>query len=127
MGIKLDGKVFNIPGYGDIHLYPIKKLSNELSRIGVHRSTQTIRNWINNGIIPRSIFYLGKVSRKSMFSKEQINVIVKLAKKHNLRQGKKIAETNFSVEVKAAFDALNKKYLQGIGGSINDCKKEEKN
>lgn len=82
MYLKHEGQRYTIPEYGEIHLYPVSKLLEELVNNGIDRTTQSVRKWESKGVIPRSIFKRG---RDRLYSKEQIDCIVRCAVECNIR------------------------------------------
>ena len=113
MPIDVEGKYYDIPNIGKIRLYPISKLSQELTDAGVPRDTQTIRKWEDKGIIPRPLF---RVGQKRLYTKDQIDTIVKVAVQCNLRQGASIADTDFIDLVWKELEKVNAKYISKLQG-----------
>jgi DNA-binding transcriptional MerR regulator len=109
MPLALDGKVYDIPNVGKVKLYPISKVAQALTDAGIPRDTQTVRKWEVRGVIPRALFRFGG---KRLYSKEQIDTIVRVAVECNLRQGLSIAETDFINEVWEAMEKVNAKYIK---------------
>jgi DNA-binding transcriptional MerR regulator len=108
MPILPKGKTYNINGK-DMTLYPISVLAKSLSEaIGDERTTQTVRKWEVQGIIPPAIF---RVGQKRLYAREQIDAICKIAKDCNIRQGVSLTLTNFSVRVYQELKIVNKKLL----------------
>lgn len=108
MPILPTGKEYTINGK-KLTLYPISVLAKELSEaLGDERTTQTIRKWEVQGIIPPAIFRTGQ---KRLYAKEQIETICRIAKECNIRQGVSMSLTNFSVRVFEELKEVNKKLL----------------
>ena len=89
MGLTIEGRKFNIPGVGVMLLFPISKLSQALVDANFPRDPQTLRLWIKKGILPRPLFTNpADLSRpKGLWTKEQIDLIVKTVRECGLRQG----------------------------------------
>ena len=96
-------KKFKLSNGVVVELYPISVLAEELGR-----TSQTIRKWEVAGILPNSIFK-DKNGRR-MYSKEQIETIVRVAEECNIRQGYSVSNTSFPSKVYEALEELNKKY-----------------
>ena len=109
MPINIDGKYYQIDGE-NILLFPISKLSQALTDAGYPRDVQILRKWEVWGILPPSIFSTGKVNRKRLYSKEQIEVIVAVAKHCNIRQGSSLKK--FSELVWKNLEILNSKFVK---------------
>jgi hypothetical protein len=108
MPISMEGKEYNINGK-TLTLFPISALAKNLSEaLGDERTTQTIRKWEVQGIIPPAIF---RVGQKRLYAKEQIDIICKIAKECNIRQGVSLSLTNFSVKVFEEMRIINRKLL----------------
>lgn len=108
MPILPEGKEYNINGKKHM-LYPISVLAKSLSdALGDERTTQTIRKWEVQGIIPPAIF---RVGQKRLYAQEQIDIICNIAKECNIRQGVSLSLTNFSVRVFEEMRAINRKLL----------------
>lgn len=106
MPLKETGKTYKVAGQ-DVILYPIAKLVTELERIGYPRDSQTIRKWEASGITPPSLF---RVGNKRLYSKEQIDLYCRIAQECDIRQGFRIAHTDFSARIWEEMTELNKKY-----------------
>jgi hypothetical protein len=109
--MKLEGKIYTV-AKKDIMLYPISYLAFKLSKaLKDERTTQTIRKWEVNGVIPPSIFRIGT---KRLYSAEQVETICRVAKECNIRQGSSASLSEFSnkifVELKKVNDKLKKEY-----------------
>ena len=111
--LHIDGKNYNIKGIGNITLFPIAKLSQALTDVDIPRDTQTIRKWEVKGVIPPSIFRSGG---KRLFSKEQIDCIVRVAKECDIKQGNSIASTEFIQKVWDELSKINTKYIAKMKG-----------
>lgn len=72
------------------------------------RTTQTIRRWEIAGILPKAIFK--DVRGRRLYTREQIDTIVRIAEETKIAQGYPIANTSFSKKVYKALEELNKKY-----------------
>lgn len=108
MPILPEGKKYTFNGK-QVTLYPISVLAKNLSEaLGDERTTQTIRKWEVQGIIPPAIFRAGQ---KRLYTREQIDAICKIAKECNIRQGVSLSLTSFSVRVYAELKEINKKLL----------------
>lgn len=98
------GKKFKINGVY-IELFPISELANALGR-----TTQTVRKWEANGVIPKAIFR--DKSKKRLYSREQIELIVKVAEEENIRQGEALERTNFSKRIFAKWKDVTQESLK---------------
>lgn len=108
MPISKEGKEYTFNGK-KLMLYPISVLAEKLSEaLGDGRTTQTIRKWEVNKVIPPAIF---RVGQKRLYTMEQIETICKVAKECGIKQGYSLALTNFSVRVWEEMRLLNRKYL----------------
>jgi DNA-binding transcriptional MerR regulator len=81
---------------------------NELA-YALGRDTQTVRKWEIAGVIPKSVFK--DSSNRRMYSREQIDLVVKIAEECKIKQGLSIANTSFSARVHREMAELNKKYI----------------
>lgn len=108
MPLSVDGKMYDTP-IGKERLFPIAKLSQKLTDAGYPRDVQTVRKWEVKGVIPPAIFRHGG---KRLFSEEQIDTIVAVVVKYDLRQGAPITG-DFIADVWEAVDVVNNKYLGG--------------
>ena len=88
----------------EVEIYYINELAMALGR-----TTQTIRKWEIAGVIPNSCFK-DKNGRR-MYTAEQIQIIVEIAEKCQIKQGQSIANTSFSRRVHKALEEHNKKYF----------------
>ncbi|MBO8161060.1 MAG: MerR family transcriptional regulator [Thermosipho sp. (in: Bacteria)] len=88
----------------EVELYYINELAHALGR-----TSATIRKWEISGVLPDATFK-DKVGRR-MYTKEQIDTIVRIAEECRIRQGHSIANTGFSRKVHKALAELNKKYF----------------
>jgi DNA-binding transcriptional MerR regulator len=108
MPVSQEGKEHVVNGK-KIMLYPISVLAERLSKaLGDERTTQTIRKWETNKIIPPATFRNGD---KRLYAKEQIDVICKIAKECGIKQGYSLSLTNFSVRVWEEMRKVNRKLL----------------
>ena len=98
-------KTFKLPNGEEIELYYIGALANALGR-----STNAIRKWEISGVIPNTCFR-DKDGRR-MYSREQIEAIVRCAEKAKIKQGLSIANTSFSTWVHKEMEALRDKYTK---------------
>ena len=106
MPLKQVGKVYKVKGQ-EIVLYPIGKLVEELKKAGYTRESQTIRKWENSGVVPPALF---RVGGKRLYSEEQIQAYVDVAKECDIRQGLSISSTDFSERLWEELDEVNKNY-----------------
>ena len=118
MGLNIKGKKFNIPNVGITTLYPVSKLSQAMADTRVPRDPQTLRLWIKSGILPRPLFFnpgdVGKPNPKSLWTQEQIDLVVRTAKECGIRQGEKAGIMEFKTLIHSRMLKLNReKYLQG--------------
>ncbi len=97
-------KVVTVNGQ-KLELHYINSLAYALGR-----STQTIRKWEIAGVIPNTCFK-DKVGRR-MYTQDQIDIVVEIAEKCQIKQGLSIANTSFSAKVHKALEEHNKKYFQ---------------
>lgn len=107
MPIPKEGKIYNVGGK-EIILYPISYLVSELNKAlpDSTRTSQTIRLWERKRIIPPATY---KISGIRLYTKEQVDVIVRIAVEEDIRQGRKMENTNFSERVWEAFEELANK------------------
>lgn len=94
----------------------IKGAQYKLYYIGVlakrlDRTPTTVRDWERKGIIPKSEF-TDKFGKR-LYTEEQIEAIVKCAKKDKISIGRSFALTNFSVHCHRQFEILHEKYFGG--------------
>lgn len=92
-------------GDEEVELYYINALASALGR-----TSQTIRKWEIAGIIPDAIFR-DKNGRR-LYTKEQIEIMVRIAEECKITQGKSVAGTGFTKKVYKALEEHNKKYLE---------------
>lgn len=97
------GKTYIINGK-EVELFTIGELADRLDR-----QRQTIRKWEREGIIPAATFR-SKAGRR-LYTSEQINAIIKVVEKYDLKQGMAIPP-EFKREVKEEFDKATKKFLE---------------
>ena len=98
-------KVHTFPNGETIELFYIKTLADELGR-----SPRLIRKWEIGNVIPDPCFR--DKFGKRLYSKEQIDIMVKCAERAQIRQGKAIAGTSFSTWVHRELAVLKKKYAE---------------
>ena len=103
--------VMYLPNGKKVILYPVSVLSESLGR-----SNQTIRKWEIAGILPRTMFEDSRKCR--LYSKEQIDIIVKCAEECQVTQGSAISRTPFKKRVHEELAKLAKKYLRKRGTKI---------
>lgn len=106
MPISINGKTCIVKGE-KVKLYPIRRLTHELARVGIKRSTQTIRKWELKGVMPKCIF---REQGNRMYTKEQIQVIVRVALECNIKKGLDIASTDFPEKIWQELNQINEKY-----------------
>ena len=106
MPVSIKGKIYDIPGVGEVRLYPISKLSEAFKEAGIPRDQQTIRYWISKGILPRSMFQVGTKKPHGLYSEHHIKTIVSVAKDCGIKQGTSFRESNFQEKV---WDAIKDK------------------
>lgn len=90
-----------------VRLYYIGTLAKRLNR-----TTTTIRIWESSGIIPES-WFKDKFGKR-LYTQEQIDIIIQCAEECDIKQGKKMSMTDFSVECHRRFNELHQKYFGGI-------------
>lgn len=81
MAVSIKGKMYNIPGVGEVRLYPVSKLSQAFKEAGIPRDPQTIRYWIKKGIIPKSMFLVGEKKPHGLYTEYHIETIVRIDRK----------------------------------------------
>lgn len=90
-------------------LYPISYVSKCLSEaLGSTKSTQTIRKWEEAKIIPPCIL---RVRNVRLYHQEQIDLLCRIAKEENIRQGKSFTESTFRERMWAEMTELNNRLL----------------
>lgn len=94
---------YTFPSGRQIELFYIKTLADELGR-----EVQTIRKWEISNIIPDPIFK--DKNKKRLYTREQIDVIVRAAFDSGLAPGKAISRTTFSKRVHKAMNVLKERY-----------------
>lgn len=107
MGIRIEGKLYNISGH-KVRLYPIRKLCQCLEFAGVNRSIQTIRLWERQGILPPTPF---QTDYGRVYSREQIEAIVDVCKSCNIQQGVALNNSNFKTKLTDAFTKATMKTM----------------
>jgi hypothetical protein len=82
----------------------------------LHRDAVTMRKWEANGVIPKATYVIsGKTANgnRRLYTREQIEVIVSIAKEEGLFDGDprgiRITDTRFTERVKEAFEQLKQK------------------
>lgn len=88
----------------EFELYTIGELADRLDR-----QRQTLRKWEREGIIPQAQ-YRSKTGRR-LYSKEQIQAVVEIVDKYNLKQGQAIPK-EFIEEVHAKFHEVSPQLVQ---------------
>ena len=111
MPLSIEGKDYMIQGIGEIRLFPIGKISQALTDADCPRDTQTIRSWEKKGVLPPSIFRGGG---KRLFSKEQIDCIVRVAVECQIKQGKNVTVTNFVERIWEEMQPINEEYKRRL-------------
>ena len=105
--MRTKGKEFRL-GNDTIMLYPISFLAEALSKaLESPRTTQTIRKWETKGIIPKALFRNAGVR---LYSKRQIDIICRVAKECDIKQGLSLEESNFKNRVHKEIGEINKMY-----------------
>lgn len=94
---------YTFPNGETLKLYSIGVLADAIGR-----KTDTIRKWEVAGFIPDSCFRDSRGWR--LYSEEQINIVVKMAEKYHITQGKAIGRTSFPKKCFEGFEALREKY-----------------
>lgn len=106
---------YTLPSGEEVELYPISRLAEALGR-----GSLTIRQWEIGGILPSTCFRSTMGDR--LYTKEQIEVIVKAAEKYKLKKGMRTPK-GFVDSTFKAFKELEEKYK---GGVMNDKTKHQK-
>lgn len=88
----------------EVELYSIGELAEMLDR-----ERQTIRKWERAGIIPAATFRTK--SGRRLYTKEQVEAIVKAVEEFDVRQGVAIPQ-EFVQRVHEEFKKAEKKYVQ---------------
>lgn len=88
------GKEYIIDGK-TLELFTIGELASRLDR-----QRQTLRKWERDGVIPQAVFRSG--SNRRLYTRNQIEVIVRCVKKYNIKQGYPIPR-EFKEEVHREF------------------------
>ena len=113
MPLSIEGKYYDIKGLGRIKLFPISKISQALTDIDCPRDTQTIRKWEKNGVMPATLFRMGK---KRLYTQEQVDCVVKIVTECQIRQGRNISDTDFVKRIWEEMSALNTEYKNKLKG-----------
>lgn len=90
----------------DTQMYYIGTLAKRLGR-----TTTAIRIWENSGLIPAT-WFRDKFGRR-LYTGEQLDIIVNNVEKYGIRQGIKVAQTDFSKDCHEQFEQLRIKYFGG--------------
>lgn len=99
-------QTFKLPNGEEIELFYIGTLAAALGR-----TPNTIRKWEISGVIPDPLFKDAHGHR--LYSKEQIDAIVKCAERAKIAQGYSIANTSFSEWCYKEMEKLKEKYKGG--------------
>jgi hypothetical protein len=91
-------RVYKVNGK-DTEMYSIGELAQLLDR-----QSQTVRKWERYGVIPETKFR--NQSGRRLYSKDQVEAVVKIAREEGICQGVNFSTTRFSERVHAAFKAL---------------------
>ena len=75
----------------------------------VGRTPTSVRAWELSGRIPKTIFK--DKSGRRLYTKEHIDVIVKIMKQEKIFQGARFCRTKFVERVAKEFAKINKKYI----------------
>lgn len=96
----------------ELTLYPISVLADRLSMtLESPRTTQTIRKWELNGVIPPAIF---RVGNKRLYTMEQIDCICRVAEECDIRQGASLGLTQFSLKLFEELRKVNREILNEV-------------
>lgn len=110
MPISRDGVTYKI-GNEVITLFPIGVLADKLTEaLGEPRSTQTIRKWEEQGVLPPCIFW---DKGRRMYAESQIEAICRVALECKIRQGCKVTLGKFATQVKEELRIVNRQ-LKGL-------------
>lgn len=110
MPLLIEGKDYKLGNTLVVRLFPIAKLSQAFTDADNPRDPQTLRKWIKNGTIPQPLFRIGQIKPKSLYTQEQIDLIVKTVEDCGVRQGVSISN-EFKELIRARWVELAKKYL----------------
>ena len=108
IGMLRDGVDYTTPTGIKTRLWGVGVLAERL-----HRNPQTVRRWEKEGIIPIAPFRDSSSHRNRMYSTEHIDAIVKCFEESGMKNGKSIAETEFSNLVYKEFENLRKLFFGG--------------
>lgn len=104
MNLQLNsGKEYPISG-AKVVLFPISELAKALGR-----TTQTVRKWETNKVIPKAVFR--DSSKRRLYSKEQIELIVVIADEEDIRQGFNLENSNFTKRIFDSWKTTTEKSL----------------
>jgi DNA-binding transcriptional MerR regulator len=90
-----------------IELFYISTLAYELGR-----TTNTVRKWEIAGIIPPTLFK--DSSKRRLYSREQIDIIVQCAIDAKIKQGASLNGTSFESKVHKRLAKLNEQYIKEL-------------
>ena len=117
MSYNTSGKIFKLPGIGEIKLYPLAKIAEALTDAGYHRDPQSVRHWLKQKTLPAPIFEepaKGKgLFAKMLWSLGQIDVIVKTAVECDIQQCKSMKEFSALV-TKRLYEYNTEHYVKKI-------------
>lgn len=94
-----------------LELYPISALAGALGR-----TSTTIRMWEANKIIPKATFR--SKSNRRMYAALQIALVVYLADKYDIGQGKPLIGTEFVSEIHKLWPEIKKMILKGDEANV---------
>ena len=111
-GMSINGKEYKLGNGLTVTLYPISRLAKAFKDAKMPRSTQTIRLWLKRGLIPKPLFYNpADIFRpKSLWTMEQINVIVETMKEFEIRRGKNF-EQELQDILQSRLEQINRQYF----------------
>ena len=75
------------------------------------RTVPTVRKWEISGALPDSCFK-DKSTGRRMYTQEQIDIIVKIAEKTGISQGRAIANTSFSKQCFKELSDIRNRYMK---------------
>jgi hypothetical protein len=107
MPLSVKGKVYDLPGMGEVPLYPISRIARELTKAGLPRTTQTIRKWELWGVLPPALFY-ADATGKRLYTMDQIECIVRVALACDIKRG--LERDEFKEKIWQELTKLNEKY-----------------
>lgn len=91
-----------------VTMYSIGEIARRLGR-----DPQTIRKWERDGVIPVAMFR--DVKNRRMYTQEQIEAIVKIAKEEGILVCNDFSETKFTERVYKEFEKINSRMEKGGG------------